>query len=334
MSQSVENSKADSKAPKNKAEVPLYATKDNPIPSGAVVGNLRTHDGAVLRYTRWQAESSPSKGTVMLLHGRTEFIEKYFETVNDLRTRGFGVLTFDWRGQGGSSRLIRDVKKGHIENFDQYLADLGAMMNEIMLPDCKPPYYILGHSTGGLLALMGASTFANRVQRMVLVAPMLELNNLPMRQIVLQRIMGFMTFIGFGRSYVVKNRISNDKMPFESNKLTSDIKRYKRNREVLDQHPDLAVAGPTVAWLFAACRAMEQVNAPGYGNAISIPTLLVSAGNDQVVLPAAIEAYGEKMRSGSYLTIFGSKHEILHERDVYREQLLAAFDAFIPGGDV
>ena len=31
--------------------------------------------------------------------------------------------------------------------------------------------------------------------------------------------------------------------------------------------------------------------------------------------------------------IDGARHEILQEADIYREQLLAAFDAFIPGTD-
>jgi lysophospholipase len=32
------------------------------------------------------------------------------------------------------------------------------------------------------------------------------------------------------------------------------------------------------------------------------------------------------------LTIDGARHELLHERDLYREQFLAALDAFVPGG--
>ena len=34
---------------------------------------------------------------------------------------------------------------------------------------------------------------------------------------------------------------------------------------------------------------------------------------------------------GHVLTIDGARHELLQERDRYREQLLAAFDAFVPG---
>ncbi|MEE9315000.1 MAG: alpha/beta hydrolase [Rhizobiaceae bacterium] len=321
-----------SKGTQEKAQ--LYATEDNPIPDGASVGLLHTSDGAVIRFARWETKKRPSKGTVLLLHGRTEYIEKYFETIIELRERGFGVLTFDWRGQGGSSRLLRDARKGHVDNFNQYLIDFEAVLTEIVLPDCASPYYVVGHSTGSLIALMAAPALTNRIRRMVLLAPLFELNNLPMRQSVLQRLLGILTFAGFGRAYLSQNRKSYDEKPFLDNKLTSDEKRFQRSRDFLAKYPHLGISGPTIAWLFAACRAMAQVNAPEYCNAISIPTLLIGAGNDAVVSPSAIEAYGHKMRSGAFLTITGAKHEILQEQDVFREQLLAAFDAFVPGTEI
>ena len=46
-----------------------------------------------------------------------------------------------------------------------------------------------------------------------------------------------------------------------------------------------------------------------------------------------MEAYARHLRLGSLLMIDGARHEILQEADIYREQLLAAFDAFIPGTD-
>ena len=61
--------------------------------------------------------------------------------------------------------------------------------------------------------------------------------------------------------------------------------------------------------------------------------LFVAAGADAVVSTPAIDDYARQMRSGSLLTIDGARHEILQEADIYREQLLAAFDAFVPGND-
>ena len=95
----------------------------NPVPKGAVVDTLTTDDGVELRYARFPPNRSPVRGTVVLLHGRTEFIEKYFETVNDLRRRGFAVATFDSRGQGGSSRLLGNSRKGHVRDFADHVND-------------------------------------------------------------------------------------------------------------------------------------------------------------------------------------------------------------------
>ena len=62
----------------------------------------------------------PPQGTVCILQGRAEFIEKYFETVGDLLLRGFAVATFDWRGQGLSARRLGNPRKGHVRRFDDY----------------------------------------------------------------------------------------------------------------------------------------------------------------------------------------------------------------------
>ena len=40
-----------------------------------------------------------------MLTGRTEYVEKYFETIGDILERGFAVAILDWRGQGGSGKV-------------------------------------------------------------------------------------------------------------------------------------------------------------------------------------------------------------------------------------
>src|SRR3974390_229393 len=60
----------------------------NPVPDDVVTGSVKTPDGVTLRFARW-APPPGRKGTVVLLQGRAEFLEKYFETVRELRARGF-----------------------------------------------------------------------------------------------------------------------------------------------------------------------------------------------------------------------------------------------------
>src|SRR5690606_39140007 len=62
------------------AEVP-----SNPVPAGAEVNLLETPDGVKLRYATFPKGDGPPRGTICLVHGRTEFIEKYFETIADFQ---------------------------------------------------------------------------------------------------------------------------------------------------------------------------------------------------------------------------------------------------------
>ena len=94
----------------------LVSIPANPVPDDYVSGTIKTSDGVALRYARW-APPAGRKGTVCLFQGRAEFIEKYFETVRDLRDRGFAVAIVDWRGQGHSSRRLRDARKGYVRDF-------------------------------------------------------------------------------------------------------------------------------------------------------------------------------------------------------------------------
>lgn len=322
------------KKPDNAIKATLHAFGGLPVPEGRKSGVARTADGASLRYSRWQALDHPSKGTVIILQGRSEHIEKYFEIIQELRQRGFGVLAFDWRGQGGSSRHTGDPRKGHVDHFDQYLIDLETILTQVALPDCRAPHYILAHSTGALVALLAAPALGNRIRRMVLCSPLIELANIPIPQSRLQKIAGLFSFLGMGRLYSDFTGRSKPNASFMGNKLTSDTTRFERSATFLEEHPDLALGPPTISWVFAACRAMTQISYPEHISAITVPTLLIAAGADQVVRSRAIERYGDQMRSGAFLTVFGAKHELLHEADPLREQALAAFFAFVPGTEV
>src|ERR1700760_459820 len=58
----------------------LVSIPANPVPEDVVSGTIKTPDGAELRFARW-APPANRKGTVCVFTGRSEYIEKYFETV-------------------------------------------------------------------------------------------------------------------------------------------------------------------------------------------------------------------------------------------------------------
>lgn len=310
----------------------LVAIPGNPVPDGAVAGHVVTPDGMRLRYARFPATGRPLRGTVILLHGRNECIEKYFETIVEFSGAGYECATFDWRGQGGSTRMLRDPGKGHVDDFDGYVSDLEQVFTDVILPDCRAPFHILAHSTGALVALLASDRMVNRIRRMVLASPLLELSHPPLSQRGIAVLARFLTMIGLGTMYMAGGKRPREIAPFMGNKLTSDYDRYMRNATLYDRHRELALGGPTAGWVNAATRAIDEVRDPEFIARLRIPALLVAAGADEIVPLHAVEDFGRRMRSGSCITIDGARHELMQEADVYRSPFMAAALAFFDGG--
>jgi lysophospholipase len=308
----------------------LLSTPANPVPEGAVTGALKTSDGMELRFAKWPAPPG-RKGTVCLFQGRAEFIEKYFETVRDLRARGFAVATLDWRGQGLSGRTLGDSDKGYVRSFAQYQIDLETFVNEVVHPDCPPPVFALAHSMGATVLLRTAYAGHRWFDRMVLLAPMIALPD--MRRLAASRMLvRSLRLLGLGEidapggdAWVMQRR------PFLGNLLTSDPERYARNVAALESNPALAIGSPTVTWADAAFREMREISEPGYPGRIRQPMLVIAADQDRIVSTPAIEAFGARLRAGTHFTVPGARHELLMEQDRFRSQVFAAFDSFVPG---
>ena len=307
----------------------LISIPANPVPEGVVTGMLKTRDGVALRFARWPPPPG-RKGTVCLFPGRAEFIEKYFETVRDLRARGFAVAALDWRGQGGSERILRNRRKGYVRSFAQYQIDLETFIHEVVLPDCPPPVFALAHSMGATILLRTAHAGHRWCDRMVLLAPMIALPGMH-RMAGTRMTVRMLRSFGLGSLYVPGGDASVlQQRPFIGNLITSDPVRYARNVAVLEAEPSLATGWPTVAWTDSAFRVMAELTQPGYPGRIRQPLLIIAAGLDAIVSTPAIDEFSIRLRAGSHLIVPGARHELLMEQDRFRSQVFAAFDAFVP----
>jgi len=308
----------------------LCIVPSNPVPDGAKVAYMRTSDNVQLRYALWRPRGRRNKGTICLVHGRTEFIEKYFETINDFLQRGFAVATFDWRGQGGSERLINNAQLGFVDKFEDYGTDLKSFHAEILLPDCPPPYYLVGHSMGGLAALFAGTTDRMMFERIFLSAPMIEVHGQLLSMAHMASFAEGVCYLGLGNVAAASNKLyTSTKEDFPGNKLTSDYQRYKRSMDMFRMRPDLEILAPTFRWAASSFRAMAQALDQDFPHKIKIPTLMLAAARDEVVSTPAIEQMGLQMRIGRHAVIGTARHELFMENDDIRGQVFAAFDAFI-----
>ena len=256
-----------------------------------------------------------------------------------LRQRGFAVATMDWRGQGLSDRLTRNGMKGHVRRFSDYGKDLSQFIQDIILPDCPPPCFALTHSMGGLILLSNLPDLRIKIDRAVLCAPLIEIFTkghsifgIKPQQPSIRRLAGFLRYLGLGESYVPgASRTPFDRQGFYANQRSSDGPRYDRNRQFLIDCPALGIGGPTVLWTHESCKAMDRLQSSDFQSSIHTPTLIITASNDTVVDSAAAELFAMTTRAAGAISIAGSKHEIMMEREIIREQFWAAFDRFIPG---
>jgi lysophospholipase len=308
----------------------LCVVPSNPVPEGARVGTIETPDRVRLRYATFPRTGGPVRGTICLIQGRTEFIEKYFETIADFQSRGFAVATFDWRGQGGSQRLIGNPRAGYVLRFSDYWVDLKAFHGAVLLPDCPAPFYLVGHSMGALVALEAGSRDRMMFERMFLTSPMVGLDRQPFGMAGMARLGTALCLMGLGRLTVGRraDRPATE-MAFARNPVTSDPRRFARAAEVLTARPDLEIGAPTIRWAQAAFAAMAEAGGDHFPGAVKIPVLMLAAARDTVVSTAATEILGLRMRSGRHTVIPAARHELFMETDAIRSQVLAAFDAFI-----
>jgi lysophospholipase len=304
----------------------LVAIPGNPIPQGLIATAITANDGRRLRGAHVQVRDP--KGTVVIVCGRGDFIERWFETIRDLMARSFAVAIFDFRAQGGSSRRYRNHYRDGLASFREYDDDLESIMKQMVLPDCSPPYYALGHSTGALVVIRALQR-RNWFEKAVLSAPLFGIDPGHWPMPVARFLCRLVPALGLGRCILPghsKRPFTLDDFP--DNPLTSDRRRFERAIATLEAAPELGLGGPTYSWLgaaFAAINELGKIKGPGI---IRAPVLVVAAGRDRVVDRDAARRFAR--RAGlSFVMIPESRHEILCENDAVRAQFFAAFDAFV-----
>jgi len=283
--------------------------------------------GAVrLRYAQWNASAATPCGTVLILPGRAEFIEKYAtEVVGELLARQFAVVAFDWRGQGLSDRALPDREKGHIDSFETYVSDLRLFLDTVMAPEASRPILALCHSMGGhiflrFLARHGSAPFAAAV----LTAPMTGLR----REGLLRNVLRLSPPLpAIERRYIFgAGPFAAARHKFAGNVLTHDERRFRFTEQWFASDQRLALGGPTFAWCRQALRSMAAASAPGMLERIDLPLMVMSAAKDDLVDGSTHGPLAARVRHGELVTIAGARHEIMMETDEVRAEFWTAFD--------
>lgn len=311
------------------AHAPLMGVSGASAPPGGQGDWFRGAGGLRLRAAFWTPSALVAEkplGTVIVSPGRTEPIEKYFETVGNLLARGWCVLVHDWRGQGLSARLLPDRLKGHARAVEEFLDDYARLLDayETRAPR---PWIALGHSMGATLNLLTLQSGEDRVAGLIASSPMLRIKTGGRSMWSTRFAVRWNIRHGKAGDYVLDNPDDPFDHSFEQNALTSDQARYDLWRQQLYACPHLAVGGPTWGWLAFAIEACERAVNIKALKRVRRPVAIVAAGDDVLVWKRASARAAAQLPNGRYVELPGARHEILLEAEPYREAFLAEFDA-------
>ena len=272
---------------------------------------LITGDGLKLHLRRWYTSGVP-RGTVQIVHGLGEHIERYDALALALNAAGWHVAGHDLRGHGRS-----EGQRGKIVGENTLLVDLAAVTDHLRGPG---RHILLGHSMGGLIAarfvaeslMNSASRWARDVDGLVLSSPALN----PGIGRVKRLLAGLLARVAPNLS------MGNGLKPAWISRDPDVVRRY-----VADPLVHRKITPQLVRFILQAGELVQR-----RANRWRTPTLLLWSGADRCVAPAGSAAFAtaapaQVLTAQQYTAL---SHEIFNEpeRQEVIDKLIAWLQRF------
>lgn len=303
---------------------PFHADLAEAPVGGAVIWRT-AEDGIRLRLGVWSVSSA--RGTILLLPGRTEYIEKYGRVISELTAGGYAVATIDWRGQGYSDRHASDPVLGHVGAFSDYQLDIAELVAAASEAELPRPWFMLAHSAGGSIGLR-ALIEGIVVERAVFSAPMWRIL-IPKRKLLIAMMAPTLArATGKSLDYLPGSRANTyaTKTGFVENALTSDREYFDYLSRQASAVPEFALGGPSIHWFGEAqaeCRRLLRAARP------TLPIHTFLGTREEVVDPSAVWAMHANWPSAKLTVIEDGRHELMMDVSAVRRQFFDGALAFL-----
>lgn len=302
---------------------PIVLANRREIPPNAHESLFTLSDGWNLRNIAWprkNADDPQFKGSLLFLPGRGDHYEKYLETLAELDNAGLNVTAFDWRGQGGSGRMLDDPSIGHIDDFAIWINDLAQVYADWHTHN-PGPYFVMSHSMGGHLILRALAENVINPDAVILSAPMLGLMADPIPFFIRHNFVKILTKIGMAEKHAWKV----SEKPFSpvsarAKILTHDRQRYEDEMFWWQHRPEVKLGPASWQWVAQAMQSTDALSRPGAIEHIQTKMLILATTADQLVDTKRIIDDAKRLPNCE-LILFGDEaaHELLRECDAVRD---------------
>ena len=285
-------------------------------PSGAEAYWVVAEDGTRIRMAVWP---QGPRGTVFMFPGRTEYVEKYGRVAADLAAAGYGMVSFDYRGQGLSDRPAHQRDMGHVETFDEYRQDMAAFFAGLAPLKLPKPWYMIGHSMGGCIGLR-ALYDGFEVTAAAFTGPMWGLQMTPFLKPLSPLILSLAKPLGIEKKFAMTMGPWKP-IPFQGNRLTTDKDQFDYMARQTEERPELALGGPSYKWVKLA---VEETASLMEMEPLDLPTVAIVGSEEKIV---SIDATRDRMATwpnGTYIEVSGAEHEVLMEDPARRGRTMTA----------
>ena len=259
--------------------------------------------------------SPNAKGNVVILHGFSEFCQKYRETIWYFYNLGFNVFIYDQRDHGFSYRYAPDSQLLNVEKFENYVSDLEFIINN-EITDVAPnlDLYIFSHSMGGAVATYYCINHPEKVKKLVLSSPLVTLktNNIPQFAVKLLA------------RFTAKRKGSFSAFPFQSGfnknvKLedSSDMSkaRFLENLKLRINNPALQPSIATNNWMLESAKVKKHLFKKGNLSKIKTETVMFIAENEQTIKKGMQIKFANKLPNCKLFETANTKHNIFSSGD-------------------
>ncbi len=250
-----------------------------------------------------------NKGIILISHGFTETVDKYFEVIYEFLKAGYHVCIPEHCGHGRSYRLVEnDLSLVYTDSWQRYVDDLKFVALSAKSHWSKDlPLFLFAHSMGGGVGAALAAKEPHLFQKAILSSPMIRpaTGNVPWP--LTKLIVSIMCTFGKEKNYVIGQHAYDGKETFKISFATSQA-RWAWYKEKTDEEPLFQTAGASYGWLREAIR-LNQFLMNDAWRQISAPVLLIQATEETVVSKEQQEKFVSKLakaRKKSNSTVKGA----------------------------